>query len=121
MNAPRDAGKPQPGFYKIKLTKGGVFVPARLIHQPGRDPVDGSLLDRSYWWTAIIDGDQVAEPSINPIEAGVFRIWPICWEIDEREYDYMLANAEWTRAHAPHEPAANPRQAVDIRQLDPVF
>lgn len=121
MNAPRDASRPQPGFYKIRLVPKGPFVAARILHQPGRDPIDGTPLDRSYWWTALIDGDAVAEPSIDPQEAGVFRIWPVCWEVSEPEYDYLLANAQWAKAHAPHEPAANPRQSIDLRALDPVF
>lgn len=121
MNAPRDVGRPAPGFYKIRLTRGGPFVAARILHQPGRDPIDGTPLDRSYWWTAIIDGEPVAEPSTSAEEAGVFRIWPVCWSIGEAEYDYLLANAKWAKAHAPHEPAANPRQAINLRNLDPVF
>lgn len=106
----RNVGKPRPGFFKLRLVRGGPFVPALIIYRPARDPDTGESLDRSFMWEAWTDGRLTREPSPDPWKAGVEKIWIFGREIDEEEFRKMsLAKSE-----------AAPNEAVDLGQLDPL-
>jgi len=105
-------GDPVPGFYRIRLVRGGPWVGARITYGPPLDPIDGEELDRSPRWNAFIDGELIGEPGPCPHKAGAFRIWP-AHSISQAEHDYLVATARWARDHAQAEPAANPRQTID--------
>lgn len=116
----RDVTRPEPGFFLIRLVKGGPKVAARITHKPARDPLTGETLDRSPWWAAEINGEPAGEPSIQPTDE-VLRIWHYGEPVTEDEYRYQLADAQWCAAHAPHEPKANPRRSVDLAAMAPLF
>jgi len=105
---------PKPGFYKLKLVRGGVYVPVRIWHGP--PVVDGEPQDRSPRWCVAIDGRTTDDKGeLFDIE----RAWPFCAKepIDGITYHYMVAYAQWARAHNIAHPKAQPRRAVDFNTL----
>ena len=94
---------PQEGFYKRKLVKGGVFVPARI------------------WWYSPIDengdltGDEVLQAEVDGKYADAYEQWQwLCAHpISEAEFNFLTAQRQWAQKHAPHEPYADPRKPVD--------
>lgn len=94
---------PQPGFYKRKMVSGGIHVPARIWLEQDIHPETGELLC-----------DEMIRCEIDGKERNAFDAWPWLWSnpISEAEYNYMRAQAEWAREHAPSDPAANPRQRL---------
>lgn len=116
----RSVDQPEPGFFTLRLVKGGPKVPARIIHAPATDPLTGETLDRSYWWSAEISGKPAGEPSMQPTDE-VMRIWLFGEPITEADYRYEVADMDWCLAHAPAEPKANPRQRIDLASLPALF
>ncbi len=94
--------RPQPGFYRTRLVKGGPWVAARIWW-------DDSIQDRP----AMLLGEVAGE------EADAWSLWPrvVGQQIAENEYRFMTADADWCRQNAPDEPQANPRRAVDLRTM----
>lgn len=98
--APRRVDVPEPGFFLLRLVKGGVQVAARIIH------------DESGW-SAEINGER-GPAAADPFEApGLSKIWTFGLRVDEAEYRYRLDVAQWARAHQPTHPAADPTRPVD--------
>ncbi len=115
----RPLADPRPGFFKMRLVRGGPFVGAEIRHGPAHDPETGEELDRSWMWEALINGKHVRQPAGDPLNAGVFRVWESGTEITEAEYRYLIADADWCAKHAPSEPQAQPTRAVRIGELPP--
>ena len=115
----RPLSDPRPGYFKMRLVKGGPWVGAEIRHGPGVDPETGAPLDRAWLWEAIVAGRHVRQPAGDPLNAGVFRIWESGIEISEAEYRYLIADAEWCAKHAPEEPQATPEKRVSLVDLPP--
>ena len=109
----RQIGTPEPGWFRMRLVKGGPMVGAQIRREPTRDPETGELLDRSWFWSAFINGEMVGDPGPQPSDA-VYRIWTSGERIHPAEHDYLIANARWTEQHAPDEPAAQPGKPIDL-------
>ena len=102
-NTRREIGRPEPGFYKRRLVSGGPWVSVRFHADDGdiQVEVDGR--------THRDDGkpfDPLAE-------------WPLCWPSSETEYTFLCQLREWAARHAPHHPAARPRERIDLDSLPP--
>lgn len=92
MAEKRTINVPQPGFWMVRLVKGGPYVPARIWH-------DGDALRAE-----IID-----EP-VDPI-----TIWHGRGEtIDGEAWQHQIDEIAWLRAHRPNNPRCHPRQPVNI-------
>jgi len=109
--APRAIDKPEEGFFRLRLVRGGPYVPARIAH------------DETGWW-AEIDGQRY-QPHPDPTHSeGVFRIWHGGRVIDEAEYRHMLAVRGWAERSMPQHPSATPREPIDaekLRRLPPLI
>jgi hypothetical protein len=105
-------GDPIPGYYRLKLIKGGPWVGARIVYGPPPDPIDGTELDRAPRWQAWLDGKMIGADR-DPHRAGAFRIWP-AHSIEKAEYEYLIANSQWAKANSPNDPAANPGRPIDL-------
>ena len=100
---------PGTGYWLMRAVKKGPEVPAaiqweRTEHEPG---APDNRMERSPILTARIAGDVVAWD----------RVWN--WtkrEIDRAEYEYRMADMDYAKRYAPHEPAANPRKKLDLMQ-----
>lgn len=116
----RRADRPDPGFYKVRLVKGGPHVAARITWAPATDPVTGEMLDRSWFWTVTINEEPVANPSTCPWLAGAERVF-LGERIDEAEYQFLLKVRSWAVRSAPDAPEANPRERIDLTKMRPLF
>lgn len=118
----RAVGQPRAGFFRVCLCRrrkpgqGRVYVGAEIIHEPTRDPDTGELLDRSWYYRAVIDGKVRDKPSPSP-SSRVWFIWHSGIEISQEEYEFLVADRRWARRWAPGEPEANPTEPVDWRTL----
>lgn len=87
-----------PGFFKLRLVKGGAEIAARLFKIEERDEETGDLLSDVRYF-AEIDGESV-DP-LNPPR------WP--WTpISEADYRYLIDDAAHCRKYKPDAPRANP-------------
>ena len=103
--------RPEPGFFRLKLTKGGPWVPA-ILYRPCPiefAPETFQGVDRHYRLVAEIDGKLV----------DVARVWTSGERIPLAEYLFMKADHAWVRENAPHLPEANPGQSIDFNVLQP--
>lgn len=105
--------EPVPGYYRRKLVKRGPWVPVVVFRPcPIEWWLDGcQALDRWPHLACLVDG----QPA-NPIDN-----WPYLEPISEREYRWMRDAAEWDRRYDHLAPAANPRRAVDLDRMQPIF
>lgn len=112
--------RPEPGWFRLKLARRGVWVPA-LIWQPcpfvepleawgempGEPPED---------WCRPTDpwrGPRVLRARIGDDEADPLEVWSRGYRVGEAEYRWRVALREWARTQ-PAEPEAQPRRAVDL-------
>jgi hypothetical protein len=100
---PETTAEPQCGYYKRRLVRGGPWIPCRIWLFQDIDEV-GELLD-----------DERLQAECNGAWADPDDLWSFVAAnpITEAEFKFLSATIEWTQSHAPHEPMANPRQAVD--------
>lgn len=115
MTASRPIADPRPGFFAIRLVKDGPEITARLYIPCPLDPEFCGPLARSRHLLAEVDGAEVTP------ERWINRIWIGGREISAAEFHYLRDDAAWCRDHAPHEPRANPRTAMDPRRIAPVM
>lgn len=112
---------PAPGFWMMRMAKDAALAAARISYGPTTDPVTGELLDRSWLWTAEINGEPLADPSPDPDAAGVFRIWhrrgEACSEADYRFHVEKVM--PW--AQAAGAPEARPFEAASLDTAAPLF
>lgn len=98
---------PKCGWFKRKLVKGSVFVPAKIwMHQPVDE--DGELVGEEELQCEV-DG-QRRDPAA---EWSYLSAHPV----PESEFKFLTDNREWADNYAPHEPYANPTQPVDWRKV----
>jgi hypothetical protein len=99
---------PEPGYFSMRLVKGGWRVPCRIVHD-------------AHGWHAEINGEvQPAFP--DPYAApGVSRVHERGLRIDQPTYDRLIALKAYAEAHEPDHPAANPLRAIDPMQLQPII
>lgn len=101
---------PAPGFFAMRLVKGGWAVPARIL-----------LTDRDEWQVEL-DG-KMCEAHADPTLAQyVATVWQSGTRVDESDWRWRNA----MRAHAEankltNHPALNPRRPIDHRTLDPIM
>lgn len=118
--APRSLARPAPGLYRWRAVRGGPLVAAAIEYAPPRDPETGEMLDRSWFWQALVNGQPVGDPDVVP-SAAVWAIHESGEVIDQETYDLLVAQADWDRQHNPAAPMANPRKKIDLLTTDLPF
>jgi hypothetical protein len=110
--------RPEPGFYRMKRVKGGVWVPVR-VWRPCRCTIGGEAehewsdaCDRHPPLRALIDGHEDADP---------LPLWTWLHPITEAEYWFLVEDHAWARANAPELPEADPQRPVDLGKMKPLF
>lgn len=96
---------PQCGWYKRKLVKGGVFVPARIWMFQDIDPETGELLS-----------DELLQCEVNGSYADPEDAWSwLCSNpIFEREFRYLSARIDFALRNEPDDPFAAPNKPIDL-------
>lgn len=106
--------EPQEGCFKRRMVKGGPWVPVRIWwHEGERDEAGDLLEDEGF--RCLVKG----RPE-SPYDAWV-RLLPSPFEISEDEYHYLLRLCDWAEAHARNDAYANPRKAIDLNTMPPLF
>lgn len=103
----------QCGFFKRRLVRGGPWVPCRIWLYAETDDATGELV-----------ADEILQAECNGEYADPDDVWTYVAAnpITEAEFRFLSATIEWSQTNAPHEPMANPRQAVDwCRVPTPTF
>ena len=100
--------RPGPGYYLIKLAKGGAEVPAAVIQHETEPGNPTNHLDMPF-----------AQSYLNgePVEDKVLRRARFVRNIDAREYHFLVRDFQWLRENAPDDPRAKPREAVDLSKV----
>ena len=107
--ASRRIDQPEPGYFLLRLVKGGPQVAACIRHDAGL-------------WSAEIDGEPCGPAHADPSQAdGVFRIWHAGRPTTAEEFAYRLQLRSWAVANDPSHPAAQASRPVDLRVLPPLF
>lgn len=107
MTETREMGRPEIGFWMVKLTKNGAEVPASIFwcdHEPG---LPENKVDQPY-----LDGEAAGE-RIPPEDVWHRR----GRSITEDEYRFQLADVLYCKQHLPSDPKANPKEKVNLRQV----
>lgn len=95
---------PQCGFFKRRLRRGGVLVPARIWLYSPIDIGTGELVDDEVLQCEV-DGQYA-----NPVEQWSY----LCGNpITEQEFNYLMALRQHAQVHEPDLPHADPRKPVD--------
>lgn len=117
ISAPRVVDRPEPGFWLARFSKGGPLYPCAIVfraveHEPG-DPANDMRGTRSPTLVGLI-GARVVDP---------VRVWHCSpeREIDEREFLFRCADAEWLERHKPADPSGRPFERVDFMTAPPPF
>lgn len=99
--------RPQCGWFKRKLVKGGVFVPARIWMFQDIDPETGELLS-----------DELLQCEVNGSYADPEDAWSwICSNpISEQEFRYLSARIDFAIRNEPDDPFAAPGKPIDLNQ-----
>ena len=106
----RRIDKPAPGFFEIRLVKGGPMVAAQIQHD-----------EATGLWSADIDGEPGA-PHADPMQAEhLARVWLYGRVVTGADYRYRLALKAYALKHDPAHPAAHPREPVRVNTLSPPF
>jgi hypothetical protein len=109
MSAPRDPSNPQPGFFKVKMIRGGPWCGAEIRKFPVKCNHEPGVV--RYWWCACIDGD-VGEHVLDPSEnREIMRVWNFGRTISEAEYLIL------TR----HGRNVDPCQKINLAAKDSIF
>lgn len=106
--APRAVGKPEPGYFRMRVIRKGPWVPAAIFH------IDGI-------WSACIDGETGSAHEDPGYADCVFRVWLGGRRISRSEYDHMLATKAWAAEHATYHPSVNVRKPLDVSKLPSIF
>jgi hypothetical protein len=110
-------GVPRAGFFRTRLTNGGIYVGVMIWH--GCPVIAGERQDRGLRWCIAVNGRTTSRDGEL---LDVFERWPfVCGEpISHREYAFMKRRRRWAREHAPEHPAAKPFEPINLRKLPPV-
>lgn len=109
---PVNDGTPQCGWYKRRLVRGGVFVPARIWMVQDICPETGELLS-----------DEVLRCEVNGLSGDPEDAWT--WisghPVTEQEFRYLAARIAFAIRHEPHDPFAMPLLPIDLNRTPVMF
>ena len=107
-------------YWQAKYVKNGPMIGVKTFWGPPL--VDGEFLDRSPRWQALLRNETTArviymgEPCPIEIEGvGIRNIEPTT----KANYEYLVAHAAYSTAHAPANPDAAPKEAIDFNRYTP--
>jgi hypothetical protein len=117
----RLVGHPEPGWYRVRLVRGGPWVPARIVLEPTPDPwFPENPMDRPCYWSTVVNGEPSKLTEIVPGK-DVWRIHEWGERIDKETYDLMVEQAAWDKRYDPASPLANPDKRVDLSTAPTFF
>jgi hypothetical protein len=119
---PRNLGSPQPGYFRLRLRRGGPWVPALIwLPCPFIVPLPLEETPAPEEWCRPHDRSRVLRGRIGDRDVDPSEVWERGYTIDAKEYHWRLGLAEWATRHAPDQPEANPRQRAALERLPSLF
>lgn len=104
---PRRTDRPEPGFYTLRLCKGGPPVGAEIIRDAN-----------GRWWCML--NDDLFGPVDDPfVMDALQQVHAYGQDSTEAEVRYRIDLKRWAEKYAPTHPAANPRRPVNSDILLP--
>ena len=104
---PRRTDRPQPGFYTLRLVRGGPPVGAEIIHD-----------ENGQWWCSV--DDVLYGPAADPFQIDALcQVHAYGQDASEAEVRYRVNLKRWAVAYSPSHPSANPRRPINSDQLLP--
>ena len=104
LQPPIHADDPQCGWYRTKLTKGGVWVPAQIWLEQDIDPLTGQLANDERFY-CVINGQHK--------DAYEHWHWLAAEPITEDEYEFLTKSRAWSAKYEPDSPEGDPDHTVD--------
>lgn len=124
LATPRIAGTPEPGFFRLKLVRGGPWVPA-LIWRPCPmvipEPLSVEDTPAPEDWCRPTERSRPLRARVGDREADPGEVWISGMWTTPQEYYWRLKLRKWAVESAPDEPEAKPRQAVDLTRSPALF
>ncbi len=102
MPVTRAIASPEPGYFKMRLVKGGPWV-AALIYRPCPLEMDPETFQHIDRWPHL-------SAEINGTAASVDRVWTSGRDVSIAEYHRLKAT-----------PANRPHEAIDVNSLATIF
>ena len=100
-------GDPQPGWFTLRLVRGGPSVTATIACTDGL-------------WQATVNG-KPCQAHTDPAQADqVYRVWHGGVRVPQEEYRYLEAVRAWAMRAMPSHPMLHPFQPVDVNLLAPL-
>ncbi len=87
-----------PGFFKVQMTRGGAFLPARLWCEPQLDSDGQRIADDRYF-------AEIGTDLVNPYEPPLWGAWI---KIAPWEWEHLYHDLVWCLANDRTKPIANP-------------
>ncbi len=108
---------PEPGWYRMSLTRDGVDVPVKVWETGERDPETGDPLEDITLHVAVNN----VENRADKLDFHLERVALYGTPITEEEYRFMVDDVAWAETHEPEGPKANPRKPVDLSKVKSLF
>lgn len=103
-------GPPQPGWFKLRLCRGGPLVPAMIFHV------------EDVGWSCEVNGDDPTPPVEDWAYArAVLRVWHHGERATEAECRLLIEMRRWARTAQPNHPLLRPWEPINLNQLAPVL
>ncbi len=102
---------PGPGCFKLRLVRGGPWLPAVVYMPCPIDPHFGYPLDRPRRLIA-----EVAGRPADPLD-----VWTMGAPIPLWEYEWMRDDNLYQRAYDPSAPEARPTKRIDPTTMQPIL
>jgi hypothetical protein len=109
---------PEPCFMKMRLKRGGPWVPALIwLPCPFVVPLPAEETPAPEEWCRPHDRSRVLRGRIGERDANPAEVWERGYLISAKEYHWRLGLLQWAARHAPEQPEANPRQRAALERL----
>lgn len=105
MTAPLQVDQPRPCFLWVRLVRGASMVGARI------------------WQDKDAFGLTVMRAEINGRPCDAAELWNLHGhrQIDEAEFNFLMADSAHAKAHRPDDPKATPDQPINLLRAPPPF
>lgn len=111
-----------PRYFRLRLVKGGPLAGVKIWRGHPVDPVTGeTLTERPALWRAAVNGTDEPIEQVAPWFQDGIGDEMRGTEITEKDYRFYAADHAWAKEHAPDDPAAKPREKVDLNRLPTLF
>ena len=121
MTATRAIDAPRPGYFAMRLIRGGPRVAARLYLPCPMTPAGPDSDAGAADWCHAADRCRHLQAEVDGKPARVLRVWTSGRPVTAAEFAFLSADANWVRAHQPAGPKANPTAPVDWDRMPPPF